>query len=450
MRLSLSRIVKTLKSPSKVKEAQVTGICTDSRNVKKGDLFFAIIAANDGHDYVGTALENGAVAAVVQKDVAGIGEERLVRVADTKEALLQLAAYYYKGFSVKSAAVTGSNGKTTTKELLSACLAAKYATHRSVKSFNNYLGVPLTVLGLDPAHKALVLEIGMNHKGEIKKLITPFPVDAAVITNVGKAHMGFFKDGEKGIARSKAEIMDGVKRGGCVIINRDDRYYGYLRQKVKDRRLHLITFGLDNEADVRITKYRFFDNRTQFTALIEGREYGFSFGLKGTHNLYNASAAIAAAVALGVEPALLPAALKGFKLEGFMRYEEKRMKNGVLLINDCYNANPDSFSASIETLKRSHHRNLVVLMGDMNELGAQAAKYHRETGGRFKGLGIKRFFIYGKYAKYVKEGYGRAAKTYTDRNRLAADLKTAVGPGCTLFVKGSRGNKLEEILAAVF
>ena len=448
MKLKLKELFTLFNKKSNAADLSITGITADSRSVKKGNIFFALIADNDGHKYAADAIKAGAAAAVVQKEIPGVDDEKLVKVTDTKDALLKLAAYYFKKFKkLKVAAVTGSNGKTTTKELLAALLRARYRVHKSEKSFNNYLGLPLTVFGLDSGHEILVLEIGMNHSGEIKKLVSAVKLDAAVITNIGRAHIGNFDGKEAGIAKAKAEIMEGVKKGGAMILNSEDRFYKFLRKKAAAKKLKALAFGTGCEADTRIEKYALTGRGSEFK--VRGISGNIKMKLKGLHNIYNAAAAITAAKFFGISGANVKKALSKFEMEGFMRFEEVKLKNGITVINDCYNANPDSFAASIETLKKAGYRDLVVLMGEMLELGPFAAALHEEVGAMFAGLDIKKFFIYGGNSANVERGYKKTAQTYDDREKLKADLRSFVRPGDTVFVKGSRGNKLEEIISSL-
>jgi UDP-N-acetylmuramoyl-tripeptide--D-alanyl-D-alanine ligase len=445
MKLRLKELYKLFNTGLKWPDAVISGITADSRLVKKGNVFVALIADSDGHKYAANALKAGAVAAIVEKDIPGVDKEKLIMVKDTKDALLKMAGYYFKKFrKLRVVAVTGSNGKTTTKELLGAVLSAKYKVHKSEKSFNNYLGLPLTVFGLKDGHEMLVLEIGMNHPGEIKKLVSAVKLDAAVITNVGRAHIGNFKGKEAGIAKAKAEIILGVKKGGVVILNREDKYYGFLRKKASAMKLKVLSFGTGTGASTRIEDYKAAENGSEFR--VSGFKEKMKMGLKGLHNVYNASAAITAAKCFGISGLKIKTALSKFKMEGFMRFEEIKYGNGVTVINDCYNANPDSFAASIGTLKKAGYKDLVVLMGEMLEMGKLSPKLHAETGSMFRGLNIKKFFIYGGNAENVKRGYGLDAQVYTEREKLKADIMAYVKPGDTVFVKGSRGNKLEEVI----
>jgi UDP-N-acetylmuramoyl-tripeptide--D-alanyl-D-alanine ligase len=444
MKLKLNEVYRVFNTGFSGTDAAVAGICTDTRKIKKGDIFFALIGETDGHMYAAKAFNAGAAALVVQKYAEGVEIARQIKVKDTTAALLTLASYYYGKFSgIKCAAVTGSNGKTTTKELLAAILGEKYQTLKSEKSFNNAIGLPQTIFRLDKKTEAAVFEIGMNHAGEIKNLVSAIEPGVAVITNIGRAHIGFFRDGLAGIARAKAEIFTGVKAGGTAVLNADDRFFGFLAGKAKKKKLKIVTFGLKNQADVKVESFEPAGNGTGFR--VNCLKEKLFMKLKGEHNLYNAAAAIAAALALDVPGAAVKKGLGKFEMEGFMRFEEIRLKSGALLINDCYNANPDSFTASIEAVKKEGFKPLIAVMGDMLELGKNAASMHVEIGKKFRELPLKKFFVYGSHAGSVKKGYGAGAEIYKDRAKLGAALKASVKKGDTVFVKGSRGNKLEEI-----
>jgi UDP-N-acetylmuramoyl-tripeptide--D-alanyl-D-alanine ligase len=444
MNIKLSEIYRLFNKEFTGSDADAAGICTDTRKLKKGEVFFALKGETDGHRYAAKAFYEGASALVVEKYAEGVGIQRQIMVKDTTRALLTLADYYYKKFGgIKCAAITGSNGKTTTKEILAAMLGEKYRTLKSEKSFNNNIGLPQTVFKLEKKYQAAVFEIGMNHAGEIRSLVSAIEPGVAVITNIGRAHIGFFRDGLAGIARAKSEIMEGVKAGGVAVINADDKFAGYLTGVAKKRKLKVVTFGMKNRADVMAEAVRTTGIGTEFR--VNCLKEGLFMKLKGTHNLYNAAAAIAAAGVFKVPGSAIKKALQGFEMEGFMRFEEIKLRGSILLINDCYNANPDSFTASIEAVKKEGYDPLIAVMGDMLELGRNAAAMHTEIGRKFRELPMKKFFVYGKYARYVKKGYGAGAAIYKDREKLGRELKAVAKKGDTIFLKGSRGNKLEEI-----
>jgi len=452
MKLTIKEIYSLFEKEYSGKDFEINGISTDSRSLKSGEVFVAIKGENtDGHKYVKDAAEKGACLLIVQKDVKA--EMQVMRVKNTRSALLALAGYYLDKFNkVKVAAVTGSNGKTSTKEILAALLGIKYTTVKSEKSYNNYIGMPSTIFRLTDGTQALVLELGMNHKGEIKSLAGAINIDTAVITNIGRSHIGFFRRLED-IALAKAEIKAGLKKDGVIILNADDKLFGVLKGKFKNRKI--LTFGFGDASDIKVGKVEALKTGTAFTVTINEKNYPMSTKLRGVHNIYNIAAAIAAANSLGVSVMDIKTVLKKFTMAGLMRFEEKQIKRlGVTIINDCYNANPDSFKAAVDTLKMYKYRPLIVVTGDMLELGEKSAEYHREIGQSIAELPVKKAMILGKYAKYVEQGilmkkrsiYGNKIKKYTDKNKLAKDLKAIIKKGDTVFIKGSRANKLEEIV----
>ncbi|MEI7640053.1 MAG: UDP-N-acetylmuramoyl-tripeptide--D-alanyl-D-alanine ligase [bacterium] len=453
MNLKLKEVYKLFKNKFSGSDAQIKGVAIDNRGIKKGELFIAIKGENnDGHLFVADALKKGACAVLAEKEIKGVDSKKVILVKDTKAAMLKLAAYYYSKFkNLKTVAITGSNGKTTTKEIAYAFLSAKYTVLKNEKSFNNYAGLPLTIFRLRDKHEIIILEMGMNRKGELKQLASLVDIDIAVITNIGRAHMGFF-DSMKDIADAKAEIVYGLKKNGIAVLNIDDKFYDYLARKTSGRELK--SFGILNGATLRIEDVDMSRSVTKF-ALVQGKtRYAMKTGLKGIHNLYNIAAAATVAVSFGVALETVGKIAARFKMKDLMRFEEKRIKDkGLLVINDCYNANPDSFSASIETLKALKYKSLVAVTGDMLEQGGNTKMVHEELGDKLAALDLKGLFIFGKYSEFVEKAFlaGREdthkmiVKRFDDRKKLAAALKKVLKKGDTVFLKGSRGNKLEEV-----
>jgi UDP-N-acetylmuramoyl-tripeptide--D-alanyl-D-alanine ligase len=443
------------KEKAPVKDMDVAGICTDSRKLKKGEVFIALNGdIMDGHKFAAAAEKKGAAAVIVEKNVPGIRKQIMVK--DTKKAIMNLGRYFFKKHSkIRVAAVTGSNGKTTTKEILSAMLAVKYKVRKSEKSFNNYLGLPLTLFGLEKRHQALVAEIGMNHAGEISLLVSLIEIDAAIITNVGRAHVGNFRN-IRGIASAKAEIFEGVRKGGCACLNADDKFYDFLKKKAEARGIRTQSFSINAKSDFRSEFIKEDDGKTVFDLHCSGKKTRMVTYLKGVHNLSNIAAAAAAASTMCITPAQMKKALAVFKMEGLMRFEEKDIR-GVRVINDMYNANPDSFTASINALKSMKTNNLIVIAGDMLELGKNSAAFHKEIGGKLAALKLKKLLIYGKFSGDMKRGFSDAAGkneavkavTFRDKELLKKALASAAVSGDIVFIKGSRGNKLEEVLEAI-
>ncbi|HPN65355.1 MAG TPA: UDP-N-acetylmuramoyl-tripeptide--D-alanyl-D-alanine ligase [Candidatus Goldiibacteriota bacterium] len=441
MRMNLSEVYSLFGARFKDNDVPVKGVTADTRNIKKGFIFFAIKGEkNDGHLFAAEAVKKGALVCVTEKKIKGLP---CIVVPDTKEAIMNLGRYYAAKFNnLKAAAITGSNGKTTTKELLADFLQEAYVTRKNEKSFNNYLGVPLTLFGLDNKTQALVLEMGMNHKGEIIKLARLAPLDAVIITNIGRAHIGNMGSRDA-IAGAKAEIFEGLKKGGTAVLNGDDGYFKFLSAKAGHK---VVSFGTGLKADYRISSVKESVSGTKFS--LNGIKMDTK--LKGIHNIYNIAAAAAAAGVLGVDLKKVKKALKTFSMRGLMRFEEIKVK-GASVINDSYNANPDSYAASLMALKQMKRKNLVIVSGDMLELGKNSRAMHTETGAKIAQIKPSALLIYGEFARDVEKGYlksGGKAKPecFTDLQQLKKALMPCLKKGNTVFLKGSRGNKLEELI----
>jgi UDP-N-acetylmuramoyl-tripeptide--D-alanyl-D-alanine ligase len=452
MNLSLNEIYRLFgKAPVK-KDAWIKAVSTDSRTVKTGELFIAIKGPRiDGHEFIKDAVKKGAVEIIASSGKTGI------LVKDTTAAMLLLARYYAAKFkNAKIAAITGSNGKTTTKEMLAAMLCEALGKKRvlsSEKSFNNHIGVPLTVFKMKTGLRAGIFEMGMNNLGEISRLAAVLNIDTAVITNVGTSHIGRLKN-TANIAKAKAEIFEGVAKGGRVVLNADDKYFNVLAKKAMSRGIKVISFGLGKNADVYAEVVKTGGSGTVFMLSADGRKEEMEMKLKGTHNVYNAAAAAAAALDMGAGIDDVKSALKKLTMGGSLRFDEKTIR-GIRVIEDCYNANPDSFKAGLETLRSMDMHSLIIVSGDMLELGAASGKYHAVIGAMIARLGVRKLMVFGRYAGYVIKGYVKAggsrhtASAYKNKKKMAADLKAFAKPGDTVYVKGSRGNKLEEVIESL-
>jgi UDP-N-acetylmuramoyl-tripeptide--D-alanyl-D-alanine ligase len=454
--LKLSEVYRFFNREVKTKDAAVRSVSTDSRTVKKGDLFFAIKGeVTDGHKFIQAALDKGACCVVCEKAPTGSDLARIIKVKSSIDAYLKLAGYYYSKFKVKTAAVTGSNGKTTTKEALAAMLAQKYEVLKSEKSFNNHVGLPATLFNLTKKHEALVVELGMNNPGEIRNLCTVLKIDAGIITNIGRAHIGRLGSQEN-IAKAKAEIISGMKKNGTICLNANDAFFRFLEKKAQG--LKVRTFGINAVADINAVPLSEDKGRMEFLLFESGKMHDMQTPLKGLHNLSNLAAAACAAVNMGVEVKDILSAVAGFDMLGLMRYEEiTDKKRGIKIINDAYNANPDSFSAAIETLKSKDQGPLIVVAGSMFELGKNSNKLHAEIGSKLALLPVKKLFLVGKEARAIAKGFleikGSAYREdvlcYKDANAAIAPVKKAIKKGDTLFFKGSRRNKLETIIKSM-
>ncbi len=449
MKLKVSEVYRLFGQEYRGRDRSIRGVSTDSRTIKKGDLFIAIKGLNmDGHDFIQDAVKKGASCVIASSGKNGI------IVKDTVEAMARLAKYYAAKFRrLKVASITGSNGKTTTKEMLAAILSEAFGKGEvlfSVKSYNNNIGVPLTLFRLSPRHRVAVLEMGMNGRGEIARLASLAGINTAVITNIGTSHIGKLKS-MKNIALAKAEIFSGAVRGGTAVLNKGSRFYSLLAESARKAGMKVVDFGTEESAHARVELLKTGGTGTVFSVRTGKGVAVIEMKFKGAHNVMNAAAACLAALSLGAKLRHVKAALSRMKPGGNLRFDEKT-KGGIRYIADCYNANPDSYKAGIETLRSLAARSLIIVSGDMLELGSMSEKYHVEIGAMLARLNVKKLFAYGRYGKSLIRGFVSAGgnrkntAVFSDMKKLKRAVAMAANPGDTVYIKGSRSNKLEEIL----
>ncbi|MEK6742381.1 MAG: UDP-N-acetylmuramoyl-tripeptide--D-alanyl-D-alanine ligase [Nitrospirota bacterium] len=433
---------------------EIKGISIDSRTVKEGELFIAIRGDRfDGHDYVPDAIRKGAWGALVEQSALEAkyatmgGLQNVIPVEDTLFSLQEMSLIHRKKFILPVIGITGSNGKTTTKEMLASILLQKGPVLKNEGNLNNHIGVPLTLLKMDDHHKAAVIEMGMSGLGEIKTLARLAMPSAGVITNISAAHLQFLGSTDT-VAEAKGELLQTMRPDGTAVLNADDRYFTTLRNKYPGR---VLSFGIERSADVRASDIRQERDMTDMTLHADGRSVLVRLRTVGRHNVYNALAAAAAALATD-----LPLETVKFGLEEFrpvaMRSELRDVK-GRTVLADYYNANPGSMIAALETLAslKTGKRTIAVL-GDMLELGDAAAGSHHAIGATAAKLGIDIMITVGPLAKHIAEG-AVAAGMARDRvfeaettSRGAELLKEHSRPGDTVLIKGSRGMKMEKVL----
>ncbi len=416
---------------------------TDSRAVRPGQLFVALKGEHfDGHDYAKQALEQGAAGVVLEKNTANLSPA--IVVEDSYLALGQLASHWREKFAIPVVAITGSNGKTTVKEMLSDILAVKAggmdAIHATVGNLNNHIGLPLTMLKLRDSHRYAVLEMGMNHLGEIAYLSDLVKPTLALINNAGTAHVGELGSRDK-IAQAKGEIFAGMAANGVALINADDDYAAYWRALNAGKKI--VSFGVDQPADVQAS-YQEKDGGYAVRIRTPAGEVAFTLPLMGVHNVRNALAASAAAYALGVSNADIATGLAGFSaVKG--RLQNKLAIQGARLIDDTYNANPDSMKAAIDVLANQTGEKILVL-GDMGELGSDAARMHREVGEYAKTKGLQQLYCLGDLSLEMVQGFGVGARHFDDAAVLAEAIKPRLSAQVTVLVKGSRFMKMERVV----
>ena len=423
----------------KFAERTFRGANFDTRRLQPGELFVAIAGARDGHDFVSDALERGAAAVLASRP---LGENvPAIYVSDTVTALQAIAADYRKTLPLTSVGITGSVGKTTTKEMIAAVLETTFRTEKTAANFNNGLGLPVTVLGLAPDCEAAVLEMGMNHFGELSVLTRIAQPDIAVITNIGTMHIENLGSRE-GILKAKLELLEGLRPNGCVIFNGDDDLLRTVAEKY-----HATTFGFSADCNVRAEDLTAEGEMQRFTAVTDGLRFAVTLPAAGRHNVLNALAAIAVGKRMGVPPEAMQHALADFHNTG-MRQRIYPL-HGMTIIEDCYNAGPESMRAALQVLRdtKTDGRRIAVL-GGMLELGDHAPQAHFEVG-QLAAQTADAIFAYGAHSEqYVcgAEHSGVPAVQYPTHEALADALKTYAKPGDVLLVKGSRGMRMERVL----
>lgn len=446
VRLEFSKVVEAIGAKvSGLPSGTISGVALDTRALRKGDLFFALKATRDGHDFVGQAFEQGAAAAVVDREIHATGA--ILQVPDTLKALGDLAGFVrgrWKGIVV---AISGSNGKTTTKEMAAAILAADRPTLKAPGTWNNQLGVPLTLLSLQPNHQAAVLEMGMNAYGELKELGRIAGQDVAILTNIGPAHLEKFGSVD-GVAQAKGELFEVLRPDGVAVVNLDDRYVRKLADALSRKK---ITVSLGEKADVAAKIHKDLGNGGYILQF----QYGSSVveiqtPFVGIHNIYNLLCAAGAALALGVPADCVQEGVsRTERLE--MRLEVIELDRGVRIINDCYNANPASMLVALETAKNMGGLRQIAVIGDMRELGEFSPRAHRDIGIKIAHLKYAHLFGMGQFSGDLRQGaiqggmpHSRITigKTHAD---LAEAILKLVQPNDTILVKGSRAMTMEKV-----
>ena len=368
----------------------VSGISIDSRTIKKNELFIALKAKRDGNDFIVSAIENGAKAAIINKIPKDLPKNfPFILVNNSVEALYSIAKYSRKKYEGRVIAITGSVGKTSTKDILTKMLSTFGVTHSSQKSFNNHLGVPLTLANIPKNADFVICEIGMNSKGEIEPLSKLVAPDVAVITNISAAHLASFKNLRE-IAYEKASICFGLKKNGLLIFSVDNKFYELVNNFVKERKLKSVTFGSNENAEISIKNISHLKNKSYGSLLIKNKVFtNFSIGALGSHQLKNCLAALAVILSydLSLEKALkelkdwVPRDGRGNFLDVNLKYKLKNIR--IRVIDESYNSNPTSLNASLEILKsvqfdtKKSSRKIAIL-GDMLELGVKEKEFHRD------------------------------------------------------------------------
>ena len=444
----LSTILGPLKGRLAGADAFFDGVSIDSRNIQPGQLFVALSGERfDGHDFLEQVAAKSAAAALVEREAEEVELPQLV-VADSRLALGQLGALNRAAFHGRLAAVTGSSGKTTVKEMLASILRADHhgdaaAVLATRGNLNNDLGAPLTLLELAPQHLSAVIELGANHVGEIAYTVGLTRPQVAVITNAGTAHVGEFGGPEK-IVEAKGEILEGLDADGTAVLNRDDPAFAIWLQRAAGRRV--LSFALRTDADFTARDLaRDARGCPAFTLRSPAGEVRIQLNLLGEHNVSNALAAAAAAHALGVSLAAIRAGLEAVQpVKG--RVQALLAPSGMRVIDDSYNANPVSMKAAVDILAGFSGRTVLVL-GDMGELGDWAEQGHREVGEHARGK-VTALYAVGPLMTHAVAAFGVGGRHFASQAELIAALTAEQAPETTLLIKGSRSAAMDNVVAA--
>lgn len=442
--MTLAQAATVLGGELRGSDVKFLNVCTDSRTLKSGDLFVALRGERyDGHDFVAKAAAAGAVAALIDRVHVQPAPLPVAAVDDTTVALGALAAHWRLQFSIPMIAVAGSNGKTTVKEMIAACLRMHYGDQSVLATrgnLNNHIGLPLTLLTLRAAHRVGVVEVGMNHPGETAELAKIAAPTVAVINNAQREHQEFMRS-VADVAEEHASLIAALPRDGIAVINADDDHAGVWRKTAGTRTVR--DFGFDAKAavsagcELQAASSRLKVRTPEATA-------AFDLPLAGEHNARNALAAIAAATAAGATLESCIRALGVFSaVKG--RLQIKRGLQSARLIDDTYNANPDSVRAAIDVLARAPGRKLLVL-GDMGEVGTQGRDFHIEIGNYARDRGIDALYAMGELAIHAVRAFGEGGRHYVAIEALLVDVGAALAPQVTVLVKGSRFMQMERVV----
>ena len=444
IKLKLSQIAQALNGEFN-RDAEFDAVCIDTRKITKGCLFVCIKGERfDAHSFVNEALEKGASAVMIHSDIEVNGA--YIKVEDTSKTLLALGKYYRSLFDIPVVGLTGSVGKTTTKEFTHLVVGAKYNAIKTQGNLNNEIGLPQTLFTIDESTQAAVVEMGMNHFGEISRLTDATRPTVGVITNVGVSHIENLGS-RQGILQAKLEICEGMPDNAPLILNGDND----LLSTVKDERLNVVFFGIEN-GDFRAENIIENDMLTSFDVKYYGKAQHISIPCVGIHNVYNALCAFAVGYFLDIDPQAAAEALSSYVPAGM---RQKLVKVGdVISIEDCYNASPDSMKAALTTLKSINANKKIAVLADMLELGDYSFEAHSSVGALAGEMKIDYLLAYGEHARaYVssaKQNGLQNAFHFDSKQSLCDMLLEITQSGDAVLFKGSRGMRLEEVISCVY
>ncbi|MGA1826519.1 MAG: UDP-N-acetylmuramoyl-tripeptide--D-alanyl-D-alanine ligase [bacterium] len=433
-------------------ETLIEGISIDSRSITPGELFWALKGDNfDGHNFVSDAFKKGAIGAVVSDEVDDCPDDRfLIKTENTLHSLWKLGKHMRTMSNAQVIAVTGSSGKTSTKELIAHVLERKFNVLKSFGNFNNHIGLPLTLIKIGPQHEYVVVEMGMNARGEIAQLTKLADPNIGIITNIGHAHIGLLGSREQ-IFEAKAELLHGMDTGGLVVLNQDCSYVDKLRGEYSGK---VITVGTEPGADYQARQIKIlpFENRMSFVVNVDAREHLLSVPLLGEKLMSNVLMAIAVAIECGMSIEEVKKALSSCKaLPGRMSIESFKQ---ITIIDDSYNANPESMRSSLNTLDRCKgNARAIAVLGDMLELGDHSKELHKELGRWItQHISLDMLILYGEFAQIIADGAAGQGMSkdrilhFTHKEDSITFLARTLQPGDWLLFKGSRGMGMEHII----
>ncbi|MCR4563056.1 MAG: UDP-N-acetylmuramoyl-tripeptide--D-alanyl-D-alanine ligase [Clostridiales bacterium] len=441
MKLKLREIADCLGTEIE-SDALITSVSTDTRKIEKGCLFICLKGERfDAHDFAAQAAEGGAAAIVSEKDIEC--SVPVLRVESTHKALLDIARMYRLKFDIPVVGLTGSVGKTTTKEMIFSVLSEKYNTLKTQGNLNNEIGLPTTLFSLDEKTEAAVIEMGMNHFGEISRLTNTCLPTMAVITNIGVSHIEFLGSRD-GILKAKCEIFEGLKTGSYAALNGDDDKL----ITVKKDGYKILFYGINNpENDVLATDIVQNGESTSFTVHFDGKTQKVTIPTVGLHNVYDALAAFTVGVCHGIAPEKIAQGLSKYTPAG-MRQRIKNV-NGITVVEDCYNASPDSQKAAVDTLLALNGKRKIAVLGDMLELGERSAELHADVGKYLSEKGIDMLLTYGELSKNTASAVTNGKTecfSFETKDELTEKLLAVLKEGDVVLFKASRGMKLEEVI----
>ncbi len=428
------------------KEAEITSVAIDTRKIEKGCLFICIVGERfDAHQFVDEAFEKGASAVMVSKDINT--DKPYIKVDDTAKKLLELSGWYRSRFDIPVIGLTGSVGKTTTKEFTHLVVNSKYNSIKTEGNLNNEIGLPQMLFKIDSKTEAAVIEMGMNHFGEIHRLSQAAQPSLGIITNIGVSHIENLGSRE-GILKAKLEILDGLKKGSPLLLNADND----LLSTVKNDDYKIYFYAVDSDADFKASDIKEELNSTSFTVKYFGGEEQIIIPAVGIHNVYNALVAFAAGILLNIDSKTAAAALAEYAPSGM----RQRVVNvgGITSIEDCYNASPDSMRAGLSTLSGIKGNKKIAVLSDMLELGDYSADAHREVGRMAAENKIDYLLCVGSDAKYIVDGAKQNglenAFLFDSKSALTDKLFEITEKGDAVLFKASRGMKLEDVISEIY